>query len=375
MIKLLVAGDYSPKTRVAELIDKGEHASVFSEVKELTSEMDYSIVNFESTITAEGDKPIKKSGPNLSCSARSASIIREAGFDMVTLANNHFSDYGDDAVRRSLKCIEEAGLDHVGGGNMSQAAEPLFKKIGNKMFAFVNCCEHEFTIADDNHLGCNPLNPIQQFYQIKDVKGKADYVIVIVHGGHEYFQLPSLRMQETYRFFIDAGADVVINHHQHCYSGYEMWHGKPIFYGLGNFCFDYGLGRQSIWYEGYAVELDIEGDKIDYKLHPFVQCKEQPIVSFMKDRKAFDVKIKELNSIIADEKKLKEANIEYYDECETGILNNFVVHGRFVRHFPRIGNLFFPSVIKRRRYDIRNLIFCEAHLDKFRHAMAKITPV
>ena len=374
MIRLLIAGDYSPKTRVAELIEKGEHASVFSEVKKLTSEMDYSVVNFESTITAEGDEPILKSGPNLSCSTRSASVIREAGFDMVTLANNHFSDYGDKAVLRSLKYIEEAGLDHVGGGTKTQAAEPLLKEIGGKMFAFINCCEHEFTIADEERLGCNPLNPIQQFYQIKEVRNKVDYVIVIVHGGHEHFQLPSLRMQETYRFFIDAGADVVVNHHQHCYSGYETWHGKPIFYGLGNFCFDYGQGRPSTWYEGYALEIDFSDKKIDFKLYPFVQGREQPNVSFMKDRKAFDEKIKELNTIIADEEKLKEANRKYYDECSAGILNTFVVHARFVRHFPRIGALLFPSGIKCRRYDIKNLIFCEAHLDKFRYAMKKITP-
>lgn len=43
-------------------------------------------------------------------------------------------------------------------------------------------------------------------------------------------------MQEIYRFFVDIGADAVINHHQHCYSGYEVYKEKPIFYGLGNFC-------------------------------------------------------------------------------------------------------------------------------------------
>lgn len=52
-----------------------------------------------------------------------------------------------------------------------------------------------------------------------------------MHGGHEHYQLPSLRMQETYRFFIDAGADVVVNHHQHCFSGYEIYNNKYIFMG------------------------------------------------------------------------------------------------------------------------------------------------
>lgn len=373
-IKLFIAGDYCPKTRVAELIDKGEGASVFSEVKNYTSEMDYSVVNFESTVISEGDRPIKKSGPNLGCSEKAVPAIREAGFDMVTLANNHFFDYGDSAILRSLKCIEDAGLDHVGGGSADEAAKPLIKKIKDKTFAFINCCEHEFSIADESHLGCNPLEPVQQFYQIAEARAKADYVIVIVHGGHEYFQLPSLRMQQTYRFFVDAGADVVINHHQHCYSGYEMWHGKPIFYGLGNFCFDYGMGRQAVWYEGYAVELDFQDDTITFRLLPYVQCKEQPVVSFLKDRKTFNSRIKELNSIISDAEKLKSANESYYDKCSVDILSHFVMPGRVYRHFPLLGKLLFPLSFKIKKYHIKNLIFCEAHLDKFRHVMAKMTP-
>ena len=84
----------------------------------------------------------------------------------------------------------------------------------------------------------NPLLPIQQFYKIQEAKENADYVLVIVHGGIEHYQLPTSRMIETYRFFIDAGADAVVNHHQHCYSGYERYKSKPIIYGLGNLLFD-----------------------------------------------------------------------------------------------------------------------------------------
>ena len=51
---------------------------------------------------------------------------------------------------------------------------------------------------------------------VEEAKKKADFVLVIVHGGSEHFQLPTPRMQATYRFFVDAGADAVVNHHQHC---------------------------------------------------------------------------------------------------------------------------------------------------------------
>jgi poly-gamma-glutamate synthesis protein (capsule biosynthesis protein) len=53
-------------------------------------------------------------------------------------------------------------------------------------------------------------------------------------------------MVETYRFFIEAGADAVVNHHQHCICGYEVYKGKPIFYGLGNFCFDWAKRSTSL---------------------------------------------------------------------------------------------------------------------------------
>ena len=131
----------------------------------------------------------------------------------------------------------------------------LYKEIGDKKLAVINCCEHEFSIATETTAGSNPLNPISQYYAIKEAKEKADYVLVIVHGGHEHYQLPSTRMQETYRFFIDVGADAVVNHHQHCYSGYEYYNGKPIMYGLGNFCFDEGLKKTKQWHEGYIVEI------------------------------------------------------------------------------------------------------------------------
>ena len=70
------------------------------------------------------------------------------------------------------------------------------------------------------------------------------------------------RMKELYHYFVDAGADVVINHHQHCYSGYEEYKGSPIFYGLGNFLFDNSDFRPQPWNEGYLVELDFSKDKL-----------------------------------------------------------------------------------------------------------------
>ena len=184
-------------------------------------------------------------------------------------------------------------------------------EIDGKTLAIINRCEHEFSIATDETAGSNPLNPIQQYYAIKEAKTKADYVLVIVHGGHEHQQLPSPRIQETYRFFIDVGADAVVNHHQDCYSGYEVYKEKPIFYGLGNFLFDDINLRKSIWNEGYIVNIRFNKTTLPtFNLLPYIQCNDEPKIVFMKDEseKQFFNTISSLNSTIADDYKLKAAH-------------------------------------------------------------------
>lgn len=171
----------------------------------------------------------------------------------------------------------------------------------------MNCCEHEFSIATDTTAGANPLNPIQQYYNIQEARTKADYVLVIVHGGHEHYALPSPRMKETYRFFIDAGADAIINHHQHCYSGYEIYHGKPIFYGLGNLLFDHKSERHGPWNEGFMVSLRLDKQTLpQFELYPYTQCNERPSVIPMNEaeRKIFAERIDKLNQIISNEDQL-----------------------------------------------------------------------
>lgn len=124
---------------------------------------------------------------------------------------------------------------------------------------------------------------------------------MICHGGIEFFQYPTPRMVEWYRFFIDVGADAVINHHQHCYSGYEIYNGKPIFYGLGNFCFDRFDKRNSSWNNGYLVELIFEGDQIFHNLIPYIQCDEKPEIRRI-NSEIFSTYINSINEIIREEK-------------------------------------------------------------------------
>ena len=362
-MNILIAGDFCPMDRVAKLFEKGEFGSVLGDVKKVLNNVDYSIVNFECPIVIGDAKPIIKYGPNLKCSPKGMEAVKWTGFNCVTLANNHFYDYGDQGVVTTIDTCRKMNVDYVGGGhNAEEASNTLFKQIGNQTIAIINCCEHEFSIATETTGGSNPLNPIQQYYSIQKAKSKADYVLLIVHGGHERWQLPSPRMVETYRFFVDAGADAVVNHHQHCYSGYEFYKGKPIVYGLGNFCFDQPNQRNSKWNEGLLLNLTFDDD-MELQLFPYSQCSDKAEVKLL-PQDVFSVKINELNTAIINHKTLENETGKYYASCMEQYSNILEpIQNRIYLSAKHRGWL--PSLISEvRRLKAADLICCEAHRDK-----------
>ena len=363
-MKVLIAGDFCPQNRVADAFDREDYSSVLFEVSELIKQVDYSIVNFECPVVIGKAEPLEKTGPNLCCNIHGIAAVKYAGFQCVTLANNHFLDFGSEGVKTTITTLYDFCIDHVGGGlNIEEAARVFYKDIFGQKLAIINCCEHEFSIATETTAGSNPLNPIQQYYAIQEARKVADYILVIVHGGHEHFQLPSSRMVETYRFFVDAGADAVVNHHQHCYSGYEFYKNKPIIYGLGNFCFDEGPKESTLWHDGYLVEIDFNS-AISIKVYPYSQCKEAATVKLLTEQGSFDESLKEMNLIISDASKLKVNLEEYYAKSKISMLSMFdPVNLRYIKKAQYHGWLpFFYS----RKYltKIFNYINCEAHRDK-----------
>lgn len=369
-MKVLVAGDFAPQARAAKQIIEKQFSEVFSEdCRKVINSADFSFVNFECPIVEEGYKPISKCGPNLQCTPEAAEAVKFAGFTGVTMANNHILDFGSEGLYKSVECCKDMELDVIGvGNNLSDAEKVLYCEKDGEKLAVINCCEHEFSIATTTDAGANPLNPIRQFYAIQDAKKNADYVLVIVHGGHEHYQLPSPRMVETYRFFIDAGADAVVNHHQHCYSGYETYKGKPIFYGIGNFCFDtIPMEVNTIWNYGYMVEILFDED-VKYKLFPYKQCGEKATIELLEDN-IFKSQLRELNRVIADSKLLKEEVENYYKRCESYEISNLEPYsGRVFCKLFYLGLL--PKFVKGKKVSsILNHIDCESHRDKLIFAL------
>jgi len=367
-MKIFVVGDYCPQNRVEKKVESGDYAFL-DEIKLLIDKIqpDIRICNFETTICDETTQPIEKSGPNLKSTPKSMLALKYAGFNVVTLANNHILDYGDKGIINVVNEANRQGIRYVGVGKNLKESKSILYITGNdgKIMAIINCCEHEYSIAGSDSFGANPLDIIDVCHQIGEAKENADYVVAIVHGGHEHCQHPSMRMKKTYRFFVEAGADAVINHHQHCYLGYETYMGKPIFYGLGNFCFDkYSDTLPKTWAFGYAVEIDFDKD-ISYKTYPFEQCGESAIVHLLENRSFFDTKIEELNAIIGDDKKLIKEVHSFYEANPIVDITTPQLKGHWCRLKPYVEKLIAPHWY----FDIRDYIMCESHKDRLEYEL------
>ena len=375
-MKIIVAGDYCDHGRTSALIADSDFSSLFDEIKPVVENADFSIVNFEFPVVVNDAEPIEKFGPVLKGQRKAIDAIKYAGFNVCTLANNHILDQGEKACINTQTHLNEAFISTVGiGKDLDNAKRILYLESAGETIAIINCCEHEFSVASDDNAGANPLNPIQQYYAIYEARKHSDYVIIIVHGGHEMYQLPSPRMKETYRFFVDTGADAVINHHQHCYSGYEVYKSKPIFYGLGNFLFDWEGKRNSIWNEGYMVNLLFSKQKeLSFELIPYTQSNEKPGVFMMNSEKkeAFEHKVNELNKIIGNDILLKERWVHFASSSLKTYQSIFQPYrGRIMK------SLFFRGILptcidKHTKCQIKDFLECESHFDRLIYAIKKI---
>lgn len=361
-MKVLVAGDFVPLNRTAVQIESGDYRCLEA-VKPLTSQCDYSIVNLESPIVDGEAEAIDKTGPNLKCHKNAMEAIQQAGFNCVTLANNHFYDYGDKGVLDTLSACKNWNIDFVGGGkNIEEAETILFKNFGEHSLALINFCENEWSIATEKTGGSAPYHLIHNTKNIQEAKKQADYVLVIVHGGTERYSLPTPRMKETFRYFVEQGADVVVNHHQHCYSGYEVYQNKPIFYGLGNFCFDKNDAADDSWNTGYVVILDFSDSKIQFQLLPYIQGRETPEINFINNPETFFANIQHLNLIIDDEKALKTA-FEKMATSNINLLNVFEPYNNKLFRFLQNKTIIPKTFTNEKKKLILDLFRCEAYRD------------
>lgn len=364
-ISILFAGDFCPQGRIEDFVIRQDFDAIFNDMAEEFRRADLSIVDLECPLL-EGGHPIQKTGPNLKADPRGIEALRRLGVSVVAMANNHIMDYGAEGLQRTLEVCAGAGINTVGvGTDLCAARNPFTARINERTISVLNITENEWSNASKIRPGANPLDLIRNYNDIHEARKESDIVVVVFHGGNEFYELPSPRIKETFRFFVDAGASAVISHHTHIISGYEVYKGAPIFYSLGNFCFDWPGKRKSFWNEGFAVRLVFDDNDVSFEMIPFTQNDDLPGVFKLSPEKAqsFREKILALNAVIADDAALLfrfeqfcQERKDIYDLYLEPYRNPWLQSLRKRKWIPS-----FLSAQKRRL--ILNLARCEAHRD------------
>ena len=204
------------------------------------AQADLSMVNLENPLTRRGqarNKPyVFRALPEY------VKILTLGGIDIVTLANNHIYDYGEQGLFDTIEYLEQAGIRHVGAGkNLAQARKEALFTIKGKKLAFLAY------YGLRPHSGCHPAtgdsagtvlrNLPYVRRDIQRVRDEADFIIVNFHWGIEKENYPEPDQIYFAHKTIEYGADLIIGHHPHVWQGIEKYRGKIIAYSLGNFIF------------------------------------------------------------------------------------------------------------------------------------------
>lgn len=262
-MRILIGADFIPTVSNSNLFASGDIKQLLGEdLINLFMTADYRVVNLEEPLTDHAN-PIKKRGPNLSANPDCITAYKRLNINLVTLANNHIMDQGEEGLQSTIKILKDSNIAWVGAGkNINEAKEPYIVDYCGEKIGFYACCEHEFSIATEKAGGANPIDVFESVKDIRVLKEKCSYLIVLYHGGREYYRYPVPFQQRASRAFIDAGADLVISQHSHCVGSKEEYNGKTAIYGQGNLLFD--LKDDEFWETGMLICVDTLNNKIDY---------------------------------------------------------------------------------------------------------------
>ena len=363
-MKVLVVGDFYPNFKLKKRLLNNEPREIFGKFYSIIQKSDLAIVNLESSLTSF-DTAIKKTGPALKADKVFAKFLKNSGFGLATLANNHIMDYGPIGFYDTIKALKSAGLNHVGAGNSLNTAKLpfIYTSIEGKKLAILNFAENEWSTTKGDYPGAVGFDTVSNFQSIQEAKKNFDFVLVIIHGGHENYHLPSKSFRDLLRFFVDAGADAIVNHHPHCITGFEIYKGKPIYYSIGNFLFDKKGSDFTYWNKGMAVEIDFANDRISTSTYIFHQSINDKAFELLEGELA-EQELRQLDffsRIIQSDDDLdrefqlwKKRNQKYY-------FINIEPHGNRILQFLQNRGL-APSLwsIKKKKY-LLNMLRSESH--------------
>lgn len=249
-IHLMAVGDLCFGQGMREIAHR-RGSAVLAELRSLIQESDLAVGNLECTLSNQG-QPIPISVTQLLDGRVSrtvlmqgepfvASILSQAGFSVLSLANNHITDFGSVAVSDTVAHLRKAGILPVGVGSTSeQAPGPVSITVNGlsvALLAFSTFASRPDSVAD---IHVASLSSDIVIPAVMKAKQAADCVIVSFHWGMEGQEYPFWHDVKLARATIDAGASLVFGHHPHVLQGIEQYGRGLIAYSLGNCLLDPG---------------------------------------------------------------------------------------------------------------------------------------
>lgn len=245
-----------------------DYKSAWKNIFKEMSRADLAVINLESPFSPRG--PYPDAGFIFRARPENMLGLKQAGIDVVNLANNHFGNAGLEGMNYTFDFLTENKIVYTGAGrDEAEAFRAKLVEVKDLKIAFLSQGYDAGSASGENQPGIAFTDLEKLTEEINKIRDQADLVIVQFHGGVEYTHQPNKEQVLFAHKAVDAGADLVIGHHPHWVQEIEKYQGRYIFYSLGNLIFDQNWSQKTS--EGLVVGINIKNGLIDsFDLKPVV---------------------------------------------------------------------------------------------------------
>ena len=262
-VRLFAVGDLMLGRNVERVAAERGYPWLFEVFRNQWADHDVVFGNLEGPIVRR-HRPTPTGSFSFSFPSTTAGVLRDAGFTLLALGNNHGLDQGEAGFTQTKGYLDAVGIRSAGHARDISEEHVLTWQVRDQGFVLLsyNATWPQFTTAA-------ATDQVQRAVSSTDA-----FVIVSMHWGDEYVQQAGPRQVKIAHALVDAGADLVIGHHPHVEQNIERYQDKLIFYSLGNFIFDQYFSRET--QEGLAFSLAMTPEELRYELIPFASQRSQP---------------------------------------------------------------------------------------------------
>jgi poly-gamma-glutamate synthesis protein (capsule biosynthesis protein) len=282
---MLFVGDILLGREVGRIMEREGPKYPFLHVETLLQSVDATVGNFESAIPLRY-RETPDFGFALSVKQEYLQTLKDVGFDILSLANNHSMDFGPEGFLNTATVCDAGGLLCIGNPINKAESQTAIVKVGSTRVGIIAL------YAVNGDIAVNQLLP-----QVETLTRESDIQVTFIHWGDEYRPQHNDAQESIAHALIDAGIDAVFGHHPHVVQDVELYNSKPIFYSLGNFVFDQYFSDEV--QTGLMVKLSIEKDTLLFTLIPVSSrgSASQPQIMNVDARNAFLQKLWESSAL------------------------------------------------------------------------------